>query len=64
MERPFIWKDYKNEFHILWLWRFCINWTFKAERERHFIEIWKAKRSLMFVIGKFGVGVGHSFGLK
>jgi hypothetical protein len=63
LKHPLIWKDYKNGFHIFWIWRFCISFTFEAERSRRFIELWKAKRSLMIVIGKFGIGIGHSFGL-
>jgi len=63
MKRKLIWKDYKHGFHMLWIWRLSLTWTNEFEYEK-IIDLIIAKRGFMFTFYKYGIGLGHSFGLK
>jgi hypothetical protein len=63
MKRPFIWTDTKKDIHMLWIWRISFMFTTKVEDKRK-IGIWKTKRATMIFILKYGIGIGHSFGIE
>ncbi len=63
MKRPLIWKVVKNEFYILWIWRFSIVTASNfVDGEKYGVQI--GKLSVLFWYKNYALGFGHSFGAE
>lgn len=65
MRKPLIYATKWRDFYIFWIWKVAFIWITKAEHTHpeKAIEIWNPDHAVALIFGRYGIGVGHSFGI-